>query len=192
MFTTTSLYRALRAALMGSALFAVPVGYAHASLLWNWSYFGQGITAFGTFNTTDVADGQGFYEILSIAGTRNGETITGLQPTGNPIPGNEPFAVDNLVRLTGSQLTGDGFGYQTASGSYASPFFANFLATPGYLEVHSVAPFVPGAFNFGPEDSELPIVFSASLATTVPEPETHLLLLAGLGMMAYSQRRRKA
>jgi hypothetical protein len=44
---------------------------------------------------------------------RNGEAIIGLQAVGTAIPGNEPYNVDNLVRLSGSQLTGDGFGYQT-------------------------------------------------------------------------------
>lgn len=182
--------RTARIAAIGIAIMAAGMGQAQASLLWNWSYSGAGITAIGTFLTTDTADGQGFYEITSIAGTRNGEVIIGLQTTGTPIPGNEPFNVDNLVRLSGSQLTGDGFGYQTTSGNYASPFFASFLPIPGYLEVHSVAPFIPGASNFGPEDSELPVVFSASLAN-VAEPESYLLMLAGLSMLAYSVRRNK-
>jgi hypothetical protein len=113
-----------------------------------------------------------------------------LQPTGTPIPGNEPFHVDNLIRLNGPQLTGDGFGYSTVQGNYVSPFFASFLPTPGYLEVFSAPPLIPGFENFGPEDSELPISFSA---TTVPEPSStlSLLTLGTLGLALTIKRKIK-
>lgn len=150
---------------------------AASALTWKWDYFGKGITASGTFNTNDTPDDLGFYQILGITGTRNGETITGLQATGTPIPGNEPFIVDNLISLNPQQLTGDGFGYSTSGGNFSSPFFASFLPTPGYLEVFSVPPFIPGFENFGPEDSELPISFSARIVS-VPEPSSILSLLA--------------
>jgi hypothetical protein len=118
-------------------------GQAKASLVWTWSYSGPGISAAGTFITVDTPDASGFYLITGITGTRNGETITGLQPAGTPIPGNEPFDVDNLVRVGVNQLTGDGFGYSTSGGNFANPFFADFLPNPGYLEVFSVPPFTP-------------------------------------------------
>ncbi|ABA20459.1 hypothetical protein Ava_0835 [Trichormus variabilis ATCC 29413] len=148
-----------------------------STLLWQWSYSGSGIVAKGTFKTNDIPDNLGFYEILEIAGTRNGETITGLQPVGTAIPGNEPFGVDNLISLNTQQLTGDGFGYSTLGGNYASPFFASFLPTPGYLEVFSVPPLTPGFENLGSEDSELPISFSATIIN-VPEPNSILSLIA--------------
>jgi hypothetical protein len=152
---------------------------AASALNWNWNYSGVGITADGTFTTNDTADNLGFYQILGITGTRNGETITGLQPTGTPIPGNEPFNVDNLISLNTRQLTGDGFGYSTSGGNYASPFFASFLPTPSYLEVFSAPPLTPGFQNFGPEDSELAINF---FATIVPVPEsTSLVSLLAFG-----------
>jgi hypothetical protein len=59
---------------------------AHASRIWDWSYTGTGIAASGTFTTTDTANGSGYYQIVGITGSRNGATITGLQPTGTPIP----------------------------------------------------------------------------------------------------------
>ena len=74
---------------------------AHASRIWDWSYSGAGIAAGGTFMTTDTANGSGYYQIVGITGSRNGDAITGLQPTGTPIPGNEPYAVDNLISLSG-------------------------------------------------------------------------------------------
>ncbi|AUS99514.1 PEP-CTERM sorting domain-containing protein [Nostoc sp. CENA543] len=150
---------------------------AASALTWKWNYSGAGITASGTFITNETADDLGFYQILGITGTRNGETITGLQPTGTPIPGNEPFEVDNLISLNPQQLTGDGFGYSTSGGNYSSPFFASFLAIPGYLEVFSAPPLTPGFENLGIEDSELPIRFSASIIT-VPEPTSILSLFA--------------
>jgi hypothetical protein len=130
------------------------------ALLWTWSYRGEGISARGTLKTTDTADADGFYLITAIAGERNGETITGLQPTGTPIPGNEPFAVDNLIRAEGPELTGNGFGYALEDGTYASPFFADFRVLEIYLEIFSAPPFGPETRS---EDSELPVDFAARL-----------------------------
>lgn len=180
-----SFRRPLLIAFMTFAAITATSAQASAALLWNWNYSGSGITAGGTFTTVDTPDGLGFYLITGITGIRNGETITGLQPVGTPIPGNEPFAVDNLVRIGANQLTGDGFGYSTSGGNYASPFFADFLPTPGYLEVFSAPPLTPGFENLGPEDSELEIIFSA---TPVPEPETALLMIAGLGVLGVIRR----
>jgi hypothetical protein len=142
-----------------------------SALTWNWNYSGTGIAANGIFTTNDTPDDLGFYQISGITGTRNGETITGLEAPGTPVPGNEPFNVDNLISLDTHQLSTNGFGYSTSGGSYSSPFFADFLATPGYLEVFSAVPLVPGFQNFGLEDSELPITFSATIIT-VPEPNS--------------------
>ncbi|MEH2260984.1 PEP-CTERM sorting domain-containing protein [Nostoc sp.] len=163
---------------------------AASALSWNWNYSGTGIEANGTFTTNDTPNDLGFYLITGITGTRNGETITGLQATGTLIPGNEPFNVDNLISLNTQQLTGDGFGYSTSEGNYSSPFFASFLATPGYLEVFSAPPITPGFENLGLEDSELPINFSATIITTVPEPTSilSLLILCTLGAFSVLKR----
>jgi hypothetical protein len=150
---------------------------AASALSWNWNYSGTGIAARGTFSTNDTPNNLGFYQISGITGTRNNETITGLQAVGTAIPGNEPFNVDNLISLNSQQLTGDGFGYSTSTGNFVSPFFASFLPTPGYLEVFSAPPIIPGFENFGLEDSELPISFSATIVS-VPEPTSIFSLLA--------------
>src|SRR3982751_5457550 len=99
--------------LVFSILFATTsVCTASASSLWNWSYSGAGITAGGTFTTADTPDANGGYLITAITGTRNGETITALQPTGTAIPGNEPYTVDNLIfKNSAAQLTSHGFGF---------------------------------------------------------------------------------
>ncbi|MBE9224356.1 PEP-CTERM sorting domain-containing protein [Phormidium sp. LEGE 05292] len=155
-------------------LFFCSVQSAYA-LIWDWNYYGSNITASGTFITEDTPDNLGYYLITGITGQRNGEKITGLFPAGLPIPGNEPFNVDNLISLNPQQLTGDGFGYSTVGGNFVSPYFASFLPTPGYLEVFSAPPLVPGFENFGPEDSELPIKFSATIQS-VPESSSGIPL----------------
>jgi len=168
---------------MGLALMSVAALAAAATpataLTWNWTYSGAGITAGGTFTTVDTPDASGFFLITGIAGARNGSAILSLQPTGTPIPGNEPFAVDNLVRIESPQLTVHGFGYAIAGGTFSNPFFADFLQPPTYLEF----------FSAPPTSSELPILFSANPAS-VPESATWILLLAGLGMLVLAARRR--
>ncbi|MBD2532234.1 PEP-CTERM sorting domain-containing protein [Nostoc flagelliforme FACHB-838] len=170
-------------ALATTAGFVFGTMQAASALSWDWNYSGSGIAANGSFITNDTPNDLGFYLISEITGTRNGETITGLQPAGTPIPGNEPFNVDNLISLNTVQLTGDGFGYSTSGGNYSSPFFASFLPTPGYLEVFSAPPIIPGFENLGLEDSELPISFSASIIT-IPEPNSifSLLIIGTLGV----------
>jgi len=74
---------------------------AEAARLWQWSYSADGISASGTFTTNDAADAAGFFLITGITGSRKGVAITDLQPTGAPIPGNELYAVDNLVSAAG-------------------------------------------------------------------------------------------
>jgi hypothetical protein len=162
---------------------------AASALTWRWNYFASDIEAIGTFTTNNTPDDLGFYQILGISGTRNGETIIGLQPAGTPIPGNEPFNVDNLISLNSQQLTGDGFGYFTSGGNYSSPFFASFLPTPGYLEVFSAPPLIPGFENLGTEDSELPISFSATIVS-VPE-STSIFGLVALGTLGLTSALRR-
>ena len=162
---------------------AVNVTCAQASTLyWNWNYAAGGITASGTFVTDDTPDASGFYLITGITGTRNGQTITALQPVGTAIPGNEPFAVDNRVRLDGAQLTHNGFGYGIADGTFANPFFADFLSPPHYLEFFSRPPFTEGS------GTELPIRFTA---TVIPEPGTWALLLIGFVLLGRGYRQKR-
>lgn len=153
---------------------------AHADTTWHWQYSGAGVAASGTLLTKDTPDAAGFYKVLSITGSRDGDAITGLYPTGSAIPGNEPYAVDNLLRVEGTngQITVHGLGFSLASGAHANPYFADFLATPGYMEV----------FTQGSAFSEVPVTFTA---TAVPEPATLALVLSGLGVMRLVASRRR-
>jgi len=156
----------LAAAIAGLSL----VSAARADQLWDWHYAGTGVNAFGTLTTTDTADANGFLQITAITGTRNGDLITTLQPNHTPIPGNEPFAVDNLVKANGD-LTGEGFGYGTQSGTYANVFFADWATPAGDFEFSSV----PALHT----TSELAVSFELKPVAAVPEPST--MLLAALG-----------
>lgn len=155
----------------------VTMGGASASTVWNWSYSGSGITASGTFTTLEKPGANGGYLITGITGTRDGKTITGLQPAGTSIPGNEPYTVDDLVFLgPGPQLTSHGFGFSISNGTYSNPFYADFLPVPGYLEFFS---------NPGVGHSELPVQFSAT-PVSVPEPATYALAFGALAVVLFT------
>ena len=157
--------------------------YPAAAADWRWSLTGVGIDAAGTFKTTDAPNADGFVEITSIAGSRNGIAIAGLQPSGTAVPGNVGYPVDNLLRAHGIQLTGSGFGYRLADGSYSNPFYADFETPPANYEFFSFPPFGPA------DNSEGPVTFSASL---IPEPATWLIMAIGLVAVGVTRRRRNS
>jgi hypothetical protein len=126
------------------------------ALEWRWNYRGEGVQASGTFTTADTPDGDGFYRITRIAGEANGVAITGLQPPGTAIPGNDGYPVDNLIRAAAPQLSKSGFGYKLADGTYANPFYGAHFAKPDYY-----------AFFSDPSNrrtSEPSVVFTATVA----------------------------
>ena len=179
MLTLDTLRRTLATGLFCAAtLLSAP---ASASLLWHWQYTGVDIEARGQFTTTDSANSNGYYEIIGITGTRNGAAITGLIPTGESIPGNEPYTSDNLLRLgSNSQLTKYSFGFSTADGHHANPYWADWRDPESYVEVLTAAPYSEIA-------SEVAVSFTAEL---IPEPSTIGLLRGGLAMLGLGVRQR--
>ena len=137
------------------------------TLDWDWSFVraGEGagqLVASGTFTTGRIPDGEGFYAITSIAGTRFGVPITSLQPVGTAIPDNEAYPVDDRVRPVHpeGQLTKAGFGYGLADGSFENPFLATWeLPDVVYQVFRSSPPF--GATP--PNTEEEPVVFRATI-----------------------------
>jgi hypothetical protein len=95
------------------------------------------VSASGSFTTKDAPDANGFYEITVITGEANGVAITGLQPPGTSIPGNDGYPVDNLVRTEAPRLTMHGFGYALSNGTYANPFYGAHFAKPDYYAFFS-------------------------------------------------------
>jgi hypothetical protein len=170
------------AASAAAAVLVAGAPAAHAERQWHWQFAGAGgVEASGTFTTGNAPDAAGFYLVTAISGERDGVAITGLQPAGTAIPGNEPYAVDDLVSATGPQLTGNGFGFTTADGNASNPFWADFDTPADYLEFRSFGP-------DGATSTELPVTFSATL-DPVPEPAPAALLAAGLGLVALRRRR---
>lgn len=110
-----------------AALAALPA----EALEWRWSYQGEGVTASGSFTTTDTSNADGFYAITAIKGEANGVAITGLQPAGTSIPGNDGYPVDGLVGAKAPHLSLHGFGYALADGTYANPFYGDHFVPPG-------------------------------------------------------------
>ncbi len=144
---------------VAGALFTQSV---RAEKIWNWRYTGGNIAASGTITTSETMDSEGFYQISSITGHRNGEPIARLYPSGSAIPGNEPYVLDNLIRIgTSGQITMYGLGFSTVSGNHINLFFADFLATPVTMEVLTTS----STYR------EVPVTF---LATPVSEPEINM------------------
>jgi hypothetical protein len=129
---------------------------SHATLLWNWSYDGDGVSAAGTLTTGDAPDAAGSYQITEISGQRNGVAITSLELAGTSTPGNPGYPVDDLIRAAGPQLTKAGFGFALADGSYGNAFFLDSESPQHYVEAHSAV--APQAFK------EVTIRFSATIA----------------------------
>jgi hypothetical protein len=116
---------------------AVLIAESAEALEWRWSYQGEGVAASGTFTTKDAPNGDGFYEITAITGEAGGVPITGLQPAGTAIPGNDGYLVDNFIRADAPRLSMHGFGYALANGTYANPFYGAHFAKPDYYAFFS-------------------------------------------------------
>jgi len=122
---------------------------------WEWEYAGEQVMARGTLTTTDDPNTEGFFQVIGIAGTRNGVAVIGLQKTGTAIPGNEPYAVDNLIRAMPPHLTEHGIGYALSDGTFTNPFF-NDTATEFFSSLVSIN-------SAHKENKEWPIRFSATV-----------------------------
>ena len=171
------------AALCAAALFAIaPSRPAQATLLWDFSYTGPGVSASGELYTDPLSGGS--YLITDITGTRNTDPITGLIPADS-----DASFSDNLLYPDEPLLDVHGFSYTTLStGSYN--VFYDTVLPPGcgsasYAEIPG-----PDYTCNGSNGVDL-TAFDATYVGEVPEPSTMALLasaLAGLGLI----RRRKA
>lgn len=87
-------------------------------LRWNFSYTGPRVTARGVIETAAVAEPDGSYLILSIAGKRNGRRIVELVPAGEIVTAHTMLFGDNRL-LPASPFVGEGgFSYRTSNKQY--------------------------------------------------------------------------
>ncbi|HET7883231.1 MAG TPA: hypothetical protein VFL55_20260 [Acetobacteraceae bacterium] len=142
-----------------------------STLLWQWQYAASGIAASGTLTSSSTLDTTGHFLISGITGSRNGDPVVALAPPGQAIPGNEGFPVDDLIGPHGT-LTGNGFGYETASGNFANPFFADFLHPHTFREVVSEPAFSEVSIQF-----QAHVVPGVTLATAAPAAPVDALRL---------------
>jgi hypothetical protein len=149
------------------------------TLTWDFTYSGSGISASGVLTTSDTLDAAfGGYDILSVSGERNGDSITGLAgPSGAiTLSSDGEVIFDNVLYQSGAQVDYWGLYFGTASSGDFNVYYDNNV----YYEFSDAAGLgtAPGSqVNFS--------------ATEVPEPAT--LGLLGLGLAAAGLiRRRKA
>lgn len=133
---------------------------------------GKPISGSGTFTTNDVTvqqNGRDAQKIVGITGTFNGSAITGLNPT--------IFGADNFYYLTGQFVSGNGLGFNTASGTSA-----NLFASTGRYRVTATSldqtGFVQASAVAAPVGS-------------VPEPATWAMFLLGFGLLGATMRHRR-
>ncbi len=166
-----SLFKQAAATLLaGAACFAT--GAAHADTTWAWSYTGNGVSAAGTLVTAGsalVPEG-----ILSITGSRNGETILGLVPLDT----DANFVYDNQFTIADPHFSDGGLLFDIGGGDIGHINLYYFEGQYFDLQVDADAGIA----------YEVPISFSVS---AVPEPSTYACLALGLvGVAAVLRRRR--
>jgi hypothetical protein len=134
---------------------------------------GQPLVGSGSLFTSDITvqqNGRDAQKITGITGIYNGSAITGLNPT--------IFGADNFYYLTGNFVSGNGLGFNTASGTSANLFTTVF----DQYRVNSVNPFQSG---FVQANSTVAAV------SAVPEPSTWAMMMLGFGAVGGAMRAAK-
>jgi hypothetical protein len=168
---------------VAAAAFALHAGSASATTL-DWSYTGpDGLSGSGAFDATALnpSDPTAGFMVVGIAGTANGQTITGLNDFENPddfvFPPNTPTHIG---------VDSNGFGFTVADGTEY-----NLYEDDG---IFNTAPFECGVV-YCLISSTAPTIaltsFSVTFAAGVPEPATWAMMVLGLGGLGAALRSRR-
>lgn len=132
---------------------------------------------------TTAGDASSFENVLSVSGTINGETITGIE-TNTPNASNPTYA-ENTFYASAPYLTAQGVWFKSDTAVWA-------IYNPRYYE--GTAVFTISNRNkfwvVSPDKNGFSTVTALS-TPTVPEPETYALFVAGLAVAGAVARRRK-
>ncbi len=103
-----------------AAMLAAPA-CARADMLWRWSYVNADskVSASGTLKTKDVSAGA--YQIVAVAGSWNGASITGLEPVKSCC--SPPGWNNNLLIGGDPKLDKGGFAFSAQGGVKVNLFF---------------------------------------------------------------------
>lgn len=176
---------------MKHALFASAALFAAAApasaATFGFSATGTGLTAMGTFTTTDTTttvDGRQAFTITGLTGTFNGQAITSLLPAGTNIGGE---LTDNLLFEAQPFFTFGGVAFR-ADGYDADLNF--------YSETELSEAFFSDNVNGSTETvlplpaNGTPIAFTLMRVTAVPEPASWAMMIGGFALVGGAMRRR--
>ncbi|MSO99582.1 MAG: hypothetical protein EXR07_00815 [Acetobacteraceae bacterium] len=146
---------------------------AHAAIIWNFAYSGDGLSVTGKLTTNDKIGGA--YLITSITGLHNGDPITGLIP-----PGGFSFN-DNLLYDAFPVVDDLGVSFLVGTATY------NLFNTNGFacnVSVYEYAETPDSTCSNAPE------VLSISVTRDVPAPPV-AVLAGGLLVLAAAKSRKR-
>jgi hypothetical protein len=173
-----SLQRASGLATAVCAALALASAPAHADQVWDWSYAGNGVTASGQWATAGNSASTP-QDLEWITGTYSDGHITDGTITGLVAPGTDPlWFYDN--KFGGNPVVSNaGVLFDVNNGES----HVNLFTDSGSL--------INGTWHNGNYEMTT-LTMSSLTVTAVPEPASGALLLAGLGMLAFTARRRAA
>ncbi len=176
--------------------FALQISGASAALL-DWSYTGPGInngsgTMEATLDTNPSDPQYGYYNVTSIAGTAEGQTITGLSSYDDPsnvlYPPSPPNIGVDTLGISFTVADGTAFNLYEDDGNYDP------VTTPGYACGVVYCLLGPGDPVTGGYGDPLTALDSFTVTVAgVPEPSTWAMMLlgfAGLGFAGYHRSRK--
>ncbi len=177
-------FKILTAAASVAALSLSAMPSQAAVYLFNYvSSGGNPFAASGSFTTSDVLNGAGAYDVLSISGNVDGDLITSL--IGNPAQPNPSLSADGLFIYDNNYFPGPqhvsnpGLFFASAAG-YEYNLFSDNATT---YELYRATPGVGYVNNS---------IGTLTVSSAIPEPATWALMITGFGMMGLALRRRRA